>query len=84
MWKPTIHHKVPQPAGAQCADWYRKENPTPEDMLYALAHTKGDLDRAIALLRAWVAGCGDEKFSDIKDCAELVKDSGDFLSSMQT
>lgn len=39
-------------------------------------------ERAIALLRAWVAGCGDEHFSTKDECRELLQRSGDFLASL--
>ena len=35
-----------------------------------------------SLLRAWVAGCGDEMFSSTEDCRRLLKRSGDFLQSL--
>lgn len=38
-------------------------------------------EKAIALLRAWVAGCGDEHFSTKEQCRELLKQSGDYLAS---
>jgi hypothetical protein len=37
---------------------------------------------AISLLRAWVAGCGDEHFSTKEQCRDLLKQSGDYLASL--
>jgi hypothetical protein len=44
-WTPKTDSSVPQPAGHQCADWYAFMVPDAETILYALAHTKGDVDR---------------------------------------
>jgi hypothetical protein len=44
-WTPSTHHQTPQPAGSDCAAWYERCNPGAEDLLYALAHTKGDADK---------------------------------------
>lgn len=38
--------------------------------------------QAITLLRAWVAGCGDEHFSTKDQCRELLQRSGDYLASL--
>lgn len=38
--------------------------------------------RAIALLRCWVAGCGDEHFSTKEQCCKLLETSGRFLASL--
>lgn len=40
-------------------------------------------DESIALLRAWVAGCGDEKFSTAQECRELLEASGAFLRKLR-
>ena len=37
--------------------------------------------QAIQLLRAWVAGCGDERFSSKEQVRELLEVSGKFLSN---
>lgn len=50
--------------------------PLRDDQLMILAHT---LPQAIALLRAWVAGCGDEAFSSKDQCRELRERSAAFL-----
>ena len=39
---------------------------------------------AVALLRAWVAGCGDEHFSTKEQCRELLQRSGDFLATLNS
>ena len=39
-------------------------------------------ERAITLLRAWIAGCGDEHFSTKEQCRELLDASGQFLASL--
>lgn len=36
--------------------------------------------KAIALLRAWVAGCGDERYSTKEQVRELIEKSGQFLN----
>jgi hypothetical protein len=36
----------------------------------------------IRLLRAWVAGCGDEHFSTKDECRELLERSSDILSKL--
>lgn len=46
-WSPNTHFDVPQPAGQQVVRWYRREHPSQEDILYALAHTKGKLDEVM-------------------------------------
>ncbi len=38
--------------------------------------------QAVALLRAWVAGCGDEHFSTKEQCRELLQRSGNFLAEL--
>lgn len=38
--------------------------------------------RAIKLLRAWVAGCGDEAFSTKEQVKELRDASGEYLASL--
>lgn len=46
------------------------------------AASQSEADKtAIALLRAWVAGCGDERFSTKEQVKELIDASGDFLAS---
>lgn len=50
-WTPSTHHQVPQPAGHQCADWYERVQPPAVEILYALAHTKGELDEVLDVLR---------------------------------
>lgn len=63
-WVPNTHHAVPQPAGHECADWYTWANPSACDILYALAHVKGEVDQLRArekelvealelMLKAW-------------------------------
>lgn len=42
-WRPSVHSDVPQPAGKMCADWYTGDLPGAEDLLYALAHTLGQV-----------------------------------------
>lgn len=49
-WTPNTHHQVPQPAGHQCADWYERVKPPAVEILYALAHTKGELDEVLDTL----------------------------------
>ena len=51
QWIPSTHHQVPQPAGKQCADWYVQFQPSATDILYALAHTKGQRDNLAESLR---------------------------------
>jgi hypothetical protein len=51
MWTPQTHGDVPQPAGKLAADWYEATQPTPCDLLYALAHTKAQVDSLVAALR---------------------------------
>ena len=46
---------------------------------HQLEETEKALTRAIALLRAWVAGCGDEHFSTKEQCRELMNSSATFL-----
>lgn len=55
-WTPSTHSTVPQPAGKDCADWYTRAQPTAEDILYALAHTKGQRDDLLSALEAYVNG----------------------------
>ena len=50
------------------------------DYQEALVEAEKDRDEAIALLRAWVAGCGDEHFSTKEQCRTLLERSGEFLS----
>lgn len=40
-------------------------------------------NEAVSLLRAWVAGCGDEHFSTKEQCRELLQRSGEFLASLE-
>ena len=57
------------------------------DKWYKLQKLSRQLEReadiAIALLRAWVAGCGDEHFSTKDQCRDLLLRSGDFLASLR-
>lgn len=64
-WTPNTHHQVPQPAGKQCADWYERVNPDADEILYALAHTKGQLDALAAALREFVR-LDEESISGLK------------------
>ncbi|MDP2621577.1 MAG: hypothetical protein Q8P46_15635 [Hyphomicrobiales bacterium] len=54
-WTPSTHHDVPQPAGSQCAAWYEAVHPSACDILYALAHTKGERDKLVSALRPFCA-----------------------------
>ncbi len=49
-WTPCLHSTAPQPAGRLCAEWYSAYQPNAEDLLYALAHTKGEADALRAAL----------------------------------
>lgn len=51
-----------------------------EMVLRSVAQPEG---AAISLLRAWVAGCGDERFSTKEQCRELLQRSGDYLASLE-
>jgi len=62
---------------------YRGTHLTYEDVRELAAFVLPEVG-AITLLRAWVAGCGDPQFSSKKDCEELLKASGDFLSKLGT
>ena len=38
-----------------------------------------DYAEAIALLRCWISGCGDPRFSTDEQCEELLAQSADFM-----
>lgn len=57
-WTPSTHHVAPQPAGRQCANWYQRCQPSAEEILYALAHTKGERDTLRAALEELIASLG--------------------------
>jgi len=54
-WTPSTHHQVPQPAGHLCAAWYEAIQPPAVKILYALAHTKGEVDSMHSLNAELVA-----------------------------
>ena len=65
-WEPSTHHSVPQPAGRLCAEWYKARAPSDEDLLYALAHTKGLADELLTALQACLSVGFDTNFPDAR------------------
>ena len=62
-WNPPTGHNVPQPAGHDCADWYERVQPPAVEILYALAHVKGECDRLRTALEemVWAWDCDSVK-----------------------
>lgn len=61
-------------------------SPTREDwhsLLIERDRLKALCEESVALLRAWVAGCGDEHFSTKEQCRELLNHSGEFLAALK-
>lgn len=68
---------------AGCKTW----NPVYQEVLKRAETAEAALARpeesvAIDLLRAWVAGCGDEHFSTKDQCRDLLERSGRFLAGL--
>ena len=69
-WVPSTHHNVPQPAGHECAEWYKWANPDACAILYALAHTKGERD-ALRAQMVELAGALRDVLADITSPSEI-------------
>ncbi len=52
------------------------------DLNHRIAQLEAERNQAVALLRAWVAGCGDERYCASDECQELLHRSGDFLARL--